>query len=204
MTPITEEMIIAFSERTKEHIEKVNYFGRIIGFDFSDHDKTKWDDDKVAGFILSNAFINLDIQPDEEDLKIREKAIFKHVKSEPHHPEYWDETCTWESYSMNPKSFLENEAGDNIHCIDARKMDKRAMIEMCADWCSVSDELGTDPQKWASDNFGTRWLFTKEQEEFLNNTLELLWTTHQEKKNIADLNSDLTLNQLAQQRMSRG
>ena len=204
MTPITEDMYNSFNDRTIDHIKRVNYFGNILGYDFSDHDKTKWDDDKINGFILSNAAANTGIMLDDDDLKIREKAIFSHVKSEPHHPSYWDENCTFEKYYVNPKGFLNDEDFVEGYVIDATKMDKKSIVEMCSDWCAVSDELGTDPHKWAEDNIGTRWLFTEDQKVFLNNTLNTLWTTHQKNKENTVPSGDNILNLLMQKKMGKG
>lgn len=206
MTPITEEMRQAFDERTKEHIDRVLYFGNILGFDFSGHDSSKWDADKIDGFILSNAATNMGLKLDADDLKIRETAVFYHIKSEPHHPSYWDDNITIDNYTMNPKGFGNKGEFDNTFVIDATKMDKRSMVEMCADWCAVSDELNTNPHDWADANVGTRWKFTDDQKNFLNNTLEVLWMAHQinKSRDSSTENDEIDFNMLVRCKKGRG
>lgn len=178
MTLVTAEMFWAFHGRTIEHREEVNYFSRMLGYEFESHDSSKWAKENIKGFILANAHNNLGLTLDEEDIETRDRAIFNHVKTEPHHPEYWDDKLTWETYTVNPKSF-NNDIDSETDCrVDARKMNKESMIEMGSDICAVSKELGGDPRAWLKENMHTRWRFDKNQEQFLSQTVGHLWETH--------------------------
>ena len=48
------------------------------------------------------------------------------------------------------------------------------IIEMCADWCAMSEELNDDVLKWAENNIGEKWNFNKDQKELIYEILEVM------------------------------
>ena len=186
MTPVTKELMEAFEDRTKAHTELVLYFAGLLHYDYPEHDHSKFHADIVGGFVLANARSKLGLTLDDEDKMVVAKAIFNHVKQEAHHPEYWDETQTWDNFSINPAGFKHAMDGDTVHRVDARKMDERSMVEMCCDLCAVSHELGDNPRRFLNENLDKRWLFTPDQIKFMTMTIGALWQNHMQKRGKTD------------------
>ena len=97
-------------------------------------------------------------------------ATYHHVKNNRHHPECWDENI-----KSNPINKDNRDTPSGV-IVDATKMPVTAIIEMCADWCAMSEELGGHPAKWAKDNIGVRWNFDKHQIEYINHLIEVMWS----------------------------
>ena len=94
-------------------------------------------------------------------------ATYIHITQAPHHPEYWTDTDLSGFTRQNP-----NPNG----IIDARDMPVEYLEEMCADWCSCSEEFGTNtPFEWYQQVNGVRWLFSPEQQSFILETLRKMW-----------------------------
>jgi hypothetical protein len=98
------------------------------------------------------------------------EATYHHCINNSHHPEF-------HSPDKNIENLFNKENRDKPpkKIVDATKMPDLDISEMCADWSGVSDERGGDPRKWAKDNIGVRWKFTKEQEGLIYKILDKIW-----------------------------
>lgn len=77
-------------------------------------------------------------------------VVEEHVHSNKHHPEFWSGGLVSDSRQ------------------DATKMPVIYILEMCADWAAMSEEMGTSLLDWEKKNVGSRWIFTPEQEELIH------------------------------------
>lgn len=150
-----------FIERTKKHINLVNEFAAKIGKSYPDHDASKLTTlfDGYKYFMI----------PREELTKEQEDAIdwvtLAHITNSPHHPEYWTNT--------NLSGFT--RVNYTPHgAIDATEMPQEYLEEMVCDWMSVATEMGNSIEDWYNKTVGTRWIFTKEQQDFMLATIEKL------------------------------
>ena len=150
-----------FIERTKKHINLVNEFAAKIGKSYPDHDASKLTTlfDGYKYFMI----------PREELTKEQEDAIdwvtLAHITNSPHHPEYWTNT--------NLSGFTRINYTPH-GAIDATEMPQEYLEEMICDWMSVATEMGNSIEDWYNKTVGTRWIFTKEQQDFMLATIEKL------------------------------
>lgn len=146
---ITRPMIQYFNNRTKKHIEYVNYFAKKVGYSFPNHDSDKFNSDLTNPYIILSwcSFKKQPLPTKGYDELIN--AMKSHYATNKHHPEYWE----------------------NID-----DMDKESLIEMCADWCAMSKEYNNDPFNWADNNINIRWSFNDKQIKFIYNTMNIMWS----------------------------
>lgn len=157
---ITDELVAKFKERTLKHISLVNKYAEKIGKSFPEHDSSK------LGDLLEpySLFMKEDKSTAEEELL--DLATLIHIRNASHHPEFWTDTNLEGFKRKNP----------NPHgIIDATQMSNDALEEMCADWCSMSEEFKNSPMDWFNKVNGTRWLFSSEQQRFIRETLLKMW-----------------------------
>lgn len=167
---ITDDMREYSAKRTAAHIRRVIAFGEKLGFDFLNHDHTKFSDELIEPYILiDNAYRN-DIDPPIPYTREMADASYKHIKKEPHHPEYWDSATVMEDEN------IDRDSPDVVQIVNAEGMDIPAMCEMVCDWCAMSVELESSPVEWATKNIGVRWNFTDDQEELIFLLIRVLWT----------------------------
>ncbi len=81
-------------------------------------------------------------------------AIWHHITTNPHHPEYWDS-----EYQQHPGIISNRKA----RVIDATGMDDVSLAEMTCDWHAMSLEASTRTHDWADSYIGKRCKFTKQQ-----------------------------------------
>jgi len=112
-------------------------------------------------------------QLDEDMQKRIHDVTYRHCKGNKHHPEYWDNEI-----KENPISFENRDQPSGI-TVNAIRMDRPSMIEMCCDWCSVSAERNPaneyGPMEWAEKNINHRWTFSPKQEKFIYEVLDHIW-----------------------------
>ena len=153
-----------FIQRVGRHINGVNHFAAKIGKSYPNHDY-----DKLNSQLLN--YYYLDKKSDYEELSDKEKDILrkagmKHRTSNPHHPEYWDKG------NIENLTTIRSNPTKPFNC---QKMPQSALEEMCADWCSMSEEFGNTPFEWWEKIKNKRYLFTPEQEQFILDTLSKMW-----------------------------
>ena len=179
---ITPEMEKFFVDRTHIHIAKVcKYLNKIIDLNLpgvdnnileqeKDHDANKFDPiNKIPYTHISWKYKLLDDgqthKMSDDMIKQVDAATGRHVKTNKHHPEYWDTSST-------PADTKRDKPSTKI--VDASKMPLTYIATMCADWLAMSDEKKTDPKKWADDNIGKRWKFTDRQIKLIYRILDAI------------------------------
>jgi len=151
-----------------DHIRRVKYFGRIaqkLGYFSGDETFSNainaHDSDKLfpANLVkqskrLYPAYVkrNTLCKKDANDVN---DAINKHIHSNAHHPEYW---------SKSKVDFLTDG-------VDATRMPNLYLTELCCDWMSVNEELGTGSLDWYNKVIDTRFIFSATQKEYIKDCL---------------------------------
>lgn len=175
-----------FVERTRKHIGRVQDFCEKAAEFFPeiadeiiqrgvDHDKSKFMIPERKWYVILTWQYKMKNEGKEFKISQREQEhinemTFHHVKNNAHHPESWDK-----GLKDNPVNKDDRSKRDVMP--DASGMDKLSMIEMVSDWAAMSleyDELD-GPKKWADESFKRRWKFTKQQQDFVYEVIDLIW-----------------------------
>jgi len=169
---LTKEMYDHFEKRTKMHIDLVNKYGAIVGKDYKEHDKDKYGELKEA-YVLVNW--RNKIGKDYNAFSKREQALMNsatkaHIFTNAHHPE----SALRDIRELDgfDRADAEKSKGKVLDCT---AMTTEGIIEMCADWCAMSEELGNTPFEWADKNIDIRWKFDDRQKKLINRTLRRMW-----------------------------
>lgn len=145
---ITKPMEEYFKNRMQRHVERVNKYANKVGHSFPNHDADKFGNTLYKRYVVLT-WCSFRKQPlPERDYDSYISAMKLHYEHNKHHPEYWD----------------------NIN-----DMDEESLVEMCADWCAMSEEYINNPMDWADDNIDRRWKFNEKQTYFIYKTLEKMW-----------------------------
>lgn len=151
-----------FIERTKKHIELVNYFASKLGKQYPNHDSSK------LTLLLSGYkyFMIPREQLTAEQTEALDLVTLSHIKNASHHPEYWTNT--------DLTGFTRSNCCPNGP-IDATQMPQECLCELVCDWCSMSKEFNNSPIDWFNSVNGSRWIFTSEQQQFILDNLQKAW-----------------------------
>ena len=143
-------------KRVKDHIERVKYFynklielGLISEEDIIDinmHDKDKFEPKN-----LKRQALRFKEQRSTEEAKQINDVIREHIKSNPHHCEYWGRKD-------------QDHLSKYINC---EKMPDKYLYEMIADWHSTAEERGNTVMDYFYDVNGERFIFSKRQQEII-------------------------------------
>lgn len=176
-----DEMTKFYEDRTNRHIELVKKYGELIkesypefsDVDFDSHDASKYDEPEYTPYIhITWKYKSKDDGEEYIPPEGMEDEMFNatqhHVLNNKHHPEYWCE---------NKENTINKEDRDKPNkLIDATNMSDGAIVEMVADWCAMSEELGKNtPQEWADDNIGVRWDFNEDQKKLIYELMNSVW-----------------------------
>lgn len=162
MRNATQKEIDNFIEYRANHVALVQRIGSVVfGIDISDHDKDKIeaDGEELNLFSLRNSMLNGTYHPHKADRAKLKRLVGKHVKSQKHHPEYWDDSIT--------ARYFDDE---NPPQVNAHKMPKRYLLEMVCDWCAVALKLNKPLFNWYNKTCigeNARFLFTDNQKEYI-------------------------------------
>jgi hypothetical protein len=66
--------------------------------------------------------------------------------------------------------------GNKDHIPDGSKMSDIVVMEMCCDWCAMSEELGGAPLNWFEENVRKKWKFADGQKTNIRQKLKTAWT----------------------------
>lgn len=162
-TSPTEEMVKFFEKRTKEHIDRVRKYLKILhektdlGEELLErakiHDDSKYGEIERLPYIWNTEYhrcrnngIKFEYPPGIEE---KVKAATKHhVTTNRHHPEF--------------------------HA-DPSDMTDIDIAEMVADWAAMAEEMGEgSPRGWADKTVGKRWKFSDSQVEDIFNLIKLV------------------------------
>ena len=162
MRNATQKEIDNFIEYRANHVALVQRIGSVVfGIDISDHDKDKIeaDGEELNLFSLRNSMLNGTYHPHKADKAKLKKLAGKHIKSQKHHPEYWDDSITTRNFD-----------DENPPQVNAHKMPKRYLLEMVCDWCAVALKLNKPLFNWYNKTCtgeNARFLFTDNQKEYI-------------------------------------
>ena len=162
MRTATQKEIDNFIEYRANHVALVQRIGSVVfGIDISDHDKDKIeaDGEELNLFSLRNSMLNGTYHPHKADRAKLKRLVGKHVKSQKHHPEYWDDSITARNFD-----------DENPPQVNAHKMPKRYLLEMVCDWCAVALKLNKPLFNWYNKTCigeNARFLFTDNQKEYI-------------------------------------
>lgn len=161
MRQATEKEIKDFCTYRANHVALVQRIGQVVfGKNFSDHDydKITADGDRLNLYALRNAMINGTYHPHKEDKVLLNRLVGEHVKSQKHHPEYWDPSISAEDFDA-----------DNPPQVMATRMPDSALLEMCCDWAAVSLKRNQPLFKWINANAlsDTRFVFSDRQKRLI-------------------------------------
>ena len=168
-----------FKDRVQNHIDLVNKYAEIIGHSYPYHDSDKLQGELFEPYALSKKYGQTNDTMKgltEEEAKRYNDATIKHITRNPHHPEYWLKP----NDMARVAKFDRNDPPMNLDC---SRMSDAAIIEMCCDWCAMSEEFGNSPFEWFEKNAGflkydddsVRWRFTNQQYDLISETLMILW-----------------------------
>ena len=162
MRNATQKEIDNFIEYRANHVALVQRIGSVVfGIDISDHDKDKIEanGEELNLFSLRNSMLNGTYHPHKADRAKLKRLVGKHVKSQKHHPEYWDDLITARNFD-----------DENPPQVNAHKMPKRYLLEMVCDWCAVALKLNKPLFNWYNKTCigeNARFLFTDNQKEYI-------------------------------------
>ena len=162
MRNATQKEIDNFIEYRANHVALVQRIGSVVfGIDISDHDKDKIEanGEELNLFSLRNSMLNGTYHPHKADRAKLKRLVGKHVKSQKHHPEYWDDSITARNFD-----------DENPPQVNAHKIPKRYLLEMVCDWCAVALKLNKPLFNWYNKTCigeNARFLFTDNQKEYI-------------------------------------
>ena len=158
----TKKEIDRFIEYRANHVALVQRIGKVVfDTDLSDHDNDKIGayGDELNLYALRNSMLNGTYHPHIADKKKLSRLAGEHVKSQKHHPEYWDDSITPRNFDdINPPQ------------VNAHKMPKRYLLEMCCDWSAVALKLNKPIFSWYNKTCigeNARFLFTDNQKDYI-------------------------------------
>lgn len=161
---LNKNIVAKYRIRVQDHINRVKYFYRLLvesgQIPLKDIDIArvlKHDKDKLKYNNLIRQALRYSPEPltDDEKKKI-DDVVMEHIKTNPHHCEYWDKG----DYSSK-----------NINCT---KMTDTYLYEMCADWAATSEENGNSLLGWCDDVLNKKFLFTDRQIDIIRSICEYL------------------------------
>ena len=162
MRTATQKEIDKFIEYRANHVALVQRIGKVVfDTDLSEHDKDKIEanGEELNLFALRNSMLNGTYHPHRMDKTKLNKLTGKHVKSQKHHPEYWDDSITARNFN-----------DENPPQVNAHKMPKRYILEMCCDWSACALYRNSPMFSWYNKTCigeNARFLFTDNQKEYI-------------------------------------
>jgi hypothetical protein len=185
----TQEMKEYFLLRTRAHLFLVHKYhnkiskikhpsinNELLDKERDDHDQFKFKEPEYSPylFITWNYYCKRKNIPFELSQEIKDKmheATFHHIKNHKHHPEYWDDAV-----NINGLNKDDRDRPSEGKLVDGTYMPYTYIAAMVADWCAMSEELGTNsPKDWALANINVRWKFTESQVKFIYFLIDEVW-----------------------------
>jgi hypothetical protein len=189
----TDEKEQWFHARTNKHINLVRkYCQRIFDYDRNrfrslvkqgqKHDASKFKSPEFEPYVHVNWHYKMKRQGKEykvskEMQDAMHQATLHHIKNNPHHPEFH----TSQVNVLNKD--MKNRDEKVAELIDATKMPEDYVAEMVADWCAMSEELGSTPMEWGDKMINKKWKFTDKQVEVIKELIKAIWKQEDYAKN---------------------
>lgn len=159
------DKIAVCRKRVKDHIDRVKYFYKLLVASgqiplncidtarVQQHDADKLEPENLRRQALRFSETGEFTEKDKDDIN---QVVIEHIKSNPHHCEYWG-------------------AGDHRTVgMDCSKMEETYLYEMAADWAATSEEKGGNLVDWAEKHINTRWKFDEWQVDILKDACTYL------------------------------
>lgn len=161
---LDKNIVAKYEQRIKDHIKRVKYFysllvesGQIPIKDIDTARVMKHDQDKLKyKNLVRQALRYSPTELTQDEKKQINDVVMEHIKSNPHHCEYWSEG---------------DYASKHIDCT---KMSDTYLYEMCADWAATSEELGNPLNKWCDDVLNKKFMFTDRQIDLIRSVCDYL------------------------------
>ena len=173
MRKATPQEIRKYKTYLRNHIDLVYTLGKkAFNMDFSGHDfdKIHGEGPKMDLMALRSVWHDKDYRPSEDVINMFNELAFQHVKTNKHHPEYWDKKIRFEDFNN----------GDNTHTVDMSEMSTEAFNEMCCDWSAVALKKNNPLMKWYNDTcFGknARFKMSPEQHKRFKSNIKKIYDT---------------------------
>jgi len=151
--------------RINDHISRVIFFykqlldgGMIPQEDQRLDEVLKHDKDKLKPANLKVQALRFLAERTPEENQAIENVVRRHIKTNPHHFEYWG-TKDQDHHSSN------------IHC---EKVPDKYLYEMIVDWQATAEERGNSLLSFYESNQGSRFIFSKHQDEIIRRCAKYL------------------------------
>lgn len=161
MRKATQKEIERFVTYRANHVALVQRIGKLV-FDIDlsdhDHDKIECSGEDLNLWSLRNLMQDDEYHPNKGDRRILNRISAIHKKTQPHHPEYWDDNVTVEDIIEDDKQIV------------ATKMSKKALLAMICDWASVAIKLNQPLFKFYNsvvESENPKYVFTDNQKKFI-------------------------------------
>ena len=155
----------AMKRRVTDHINRVIFFyqqlldnGYIPEKDQRLDEVLQHDKDKLKPANLKAQALRFLANPTPEEKERIEQVVRTHIKTNPHHFEFWG-TPAQEHHSSN------------IHC---ENVPDEYLYEMIADWQATAEERGNPLLEFYEANQGSRFIFSKRQDEIIHRCARFL------------------------------
>ena len=159
------DAIRLMEQRVKDHIERVIFFySKMLELNLIPPQDARYDEvlehdkDKLLTLNLEKQSYRFLPSPTPEQMDAINRVVRNHVKSNPHHFEYWG----------RPE---QDHRSTHIYC---ETMPDKYLYEMIADWMATAEERGTDPERFYLENQGERFIFGGHQEFIILHRLGML------------------------------
>lgn len=147
-----KDVVDTYRFRIQDHIKRVQYFygllvnnGKIPLEDINIEGISNHDKDKLEERNLYKQALRYKPNLSHDEKQQIHDVVMEHIKSNPHHCEYWGEGTY---------------ASKNIDCT---KMTDIYLYEMCCDWAATGEELGNSVLDWCNKVINDKFMFTEHQ-----------------------------------------
>lgn len=162
---IENDTVSICRQRVTDHIDRVKHFYKLMWYNgiiskanYVPAIVERHDDDKLEPENLRRQSLRFKTDGcfTDEELKEIDDVVREHIKSNPHHCEYWGDG---------------DHLAKGIVCYD---MPDIFIYEMMADWAATCEEKGGMLKDWYNKNVGTRWIFSEHQKEIMLKCINFL------------------------------
>lgn len=185
MTTIHDERIATHISRVKHYLYKFAKTDFAASFNFTTYDaifqSIHHDKDKVKGGRNYEQYCRISYMYDcklkgvpceIEYTSEMDAATVNHVKTNAHHPEYWDL-----NYKPVAVTDFSNRDNTKLQSVSGERMDSKSIVEMVCDWRATGDERGNKAIVWAEKcKADRRYVFTDNQWDLIYDVILIIDT----------------------------
>lgn len=163
LTILESQEVSLMKQKVENHIMRVIFFykkmlqlGLIPKEDQNLKEVLKHDEDKLLSGNLKNQSKRLQSKFNNKDYNDIADTVGKHIKTNPHHVEYWDSNAKFGSSR-----------------VDCSEMPDKYLYEMIADWHATAEEKGNSVIDYM-ENMSWKFKFTDHQQELIRKCAKAL------------------------------